>query len=159
MRGRLCVQWGKMSCLDICSYLPIDHFLKQRWKMQMDNWDKNDESAIHFILSSGKWSCPLAVGCEEPQKCCPVLPIMQTTQRRPYWSIDLPVSGEVQHKGENKTPAHEGRVWLGNLKEKKYCRQWKIQAERIKGARDWGRHSKQELSQECFSQMYLNVFC
>lgn len=47
-------------------------------------------------------------------------------------------SGEVEHKGENKTPVHEGKSLIGKFERKGvlYCRQCEIQAGRIKAARD-----------------------
>lgn len=32
--------------------------------------------------------------------------------------IDRPVSGEVEHKGENKTPVHEGKSLIGKSERK-----------------------------------------
>lgn len=62
-------------------------------------------------------------------------------------------------KGRRKPRCMKRRVWLVNSKGSEYCRQCAAQAARRKGARDFGTHCKQEVSQECFSQMYLNVFC
>lgn len=127
-----CVQSYKMCILDMSNEFLLV-WLLIGFQNKMDDWihnlDKNDvsvrnsEESRNVIMSSwGKLGYPVAVRWEQAQTWWLIfshsgLPLCKL-HSRVNRHIDRAVSGEVEHKGENKTWVHEGKSLIGKFERK-----------------------------------------
>lgn len=82
----------------------------------------SEESRNFIISSSGKVSYAAVADWEQAQTWWLIfshsgLPLCKLHSRVNN-HIDRTVSGEVEHKGENKTPVHEGKSLIGKFERK-----------------------------------------
>lgn len=90
---------------------------RQEWHFRPHQGTAKSKNFI--MLSLGKLSYPVVVGWEKAQTWWLLfshsgLPLCKM-HRKVNRLIDRPVSGEGEHKGENKTAVHEGKSLIGKF--------------------------------------------